>query len=476
MPVFLRLLAVGLLIYVAPVGAQNLEATPQSLPGVWAGQAAWADYDNDGDPDLAVIGEIVGQDGECERIARIYRNDETLLNQDPAQVQLVGVYHGDVAWGDYDSDGDRDLAIAGWDVQGESLRLYLNETGSLGERIFGVDRKQIDAAGASTLQGVRYAAIDWGDYDNDGDLDLLVLGMEINGTSLTRLYANNEGFLEQDQESSEKLISVHNGDSDWGDYDNDGDLDLVISGDNVTTSVGLGPITEFYKNEPTGSFNLDATATVANPVKGGSVAWGDYDADGNADLALAGRDQKWRTVLQVYRNRPTGVLRLDDSFTVGSARRVADQLAWIDYDNDGDLDLAASGASILSDYQAFVFRNVDGQLTGASEETNLAGLVGGAAAWADYDGDGKSDLLLSGVEAGGEGLKTIKHAASLSGGRPGILHGYRTYLFQNDDGQISDAHSISAGLDYVDEQLSLGGQRVKPYTVYNMAWQTTVDN
>jgi tryptophan synthase beta chain len=53
-----------------------------------------------------------------------------------------------------------------------------------------------------------------------------------------------------------------------------------------------------------------------------------------------------------------------------------------------------------------------------------------------------------GVEAGGEGIATGKHAASILGGRPGVLHGNRTYLLQDDDGQILEAHSISAGLDY----------------------------
>ncbi|MBV8097254.1 MAG: tryptophan synthase subunit beta [Acetobacteraceae bacterium] len=57
-------------------------------------------------------------------------------------------------------------------------------------------------------------------------------------------------------------------------------------------------------------------------------------------------------------------------------------------------------------------------------------------------------VRLIGVEAGGHGLETGSHAASLSGGRPGVLHGNRTYLLQNDDGQILEAHSISAGLDY----------------------------
>ncbi|HXC28911.1 MAG TPA: tryptophan synthase subunit beta [Stellaceae bacterium] len=57
-------------------------------------------------------------------------------------------------------------------------------------------------------------------------------------------------------------------------------------------------------------------------------------------------------------------------------------------------------------------------------------------------------VRMIGVEAGGDGIETGKHAASLNGGLPGVLHGNRTYLLQDDDGQIIDAHSISAGLDY----------------------------
>jgi tryptophan synthase beta chain len=58
------------------------------------------------------------------------------------------------------------------------------------------------------------------------------------------------------------------------------------------------------------------------------------------------------------------------------------------------------------------------------------------------------EVKMFGVEAGGHGITTGKHAASLNGGKPGVLHGNRTYLLQNDDGQIQEGDSISAGLDY----------------------------
>ena len=58
------------------------------------------------------------------------------------------------------------------------------------------------------------------------------------------------------------------------------------------------------------------------------------------------------------------------------------------------------------------------------------------------------DVALVGVEAAGEGMSTGRHAASLAGGAPGVLHGNRTYVLQDENGQVIDTHSISAGLDY----------------------------
>ena len=59
-----------------------------------------------------------------------------------------------------------------------------------------------------------------------------------------------------------------------------------------------------------------------------------------------------------------------------------------------------------------------------------------------------ASVRLLGVEAGGDGIDTARHSATLSGGSKGVLHGVRTYVLQNEHGQISDTHSVSAGLDY----------------------------
>src|SRR5260370_5610341 len=60
----------------------------------------------------------------------------------------------------------------------------------------------------------------------------------------------------------------------------------------------------------------------------------------------------------------------------------------------------------------------------------------------------EENIEMYGVEADGHGLDSGRHAASIAGGRPGVVHGNRTYLLMDEDGQINEAHSISAGLDY----------------------------
>jgi len=396
--------------------AQNLQDTQlEQLPGVWAGQAAWGDYDDDGDLDLALIGETL-EDGACERIAQVFRNDDDLLVEDTAQTdRLRGTYFGDVAWADYDDDGDLDLGIVGWDSGGtESLRLYLNEPGTEApDRSLNLDLSQVDEFGTSNFRGVRYASLAWADYDNDGDVDLIVSGMVDNGTSLTQVYRNTDGVLQMDAVNSEAVINVHHGDLAWADYDNDGDLDLALSGENVTFEGGIyGAVTEFYRNDPVGSLGLDSGLDLGidpdtglpSRVKGGSLAWADYDQDGNLDLAVSGRDEGFNAVLNLFRNRPAGNLSPDPNFPLSRSLplRVDGELDWTDYDNDGDLDLAVAGRTILSAYRALVLENRDGAVTGVSVETNVRGLAGGAAAWADYNGDGRVDLLLSGVDESGE--------------------------------------------------------------------------
>jgi tryptophan synthase beta chain len=89
------------------------------------------------------------------------------------------------------------------------------------------------------------------------------------------------------------------------------------------------------------------------------------------------------------------------------------------------------------------------ELAGRQPDAVIACVGGGSNAMGIfYPYITHTKVKLIGVEAAGEGLATGKHAASLCAGRPGVLHGNRTYLLQDANGQITETHSISAGLDY----------------------------
>jgi len=107
---------------------------------------------------------------------------------------------------------------------------------------------------------------------------------------------------------------------------------------------------------------------------------------------------------------------------------------------------------MVRDFQSVIGQEVQEQLLekeGRMPDTLVACIGGGSNAMGLFHpflDDPQVNLV--GVEAGGHGVETDKHAASLNGGKPGVLHGMKSYFLQNEDGQITEAHSISAGLDY----------------------------
>ncbi len=107
---------------------------------------------------------------------------------------------------------------------------------------------------------------------------------------------------------------------------------------------------------------------------------------------------------------------------------------------------------MVRDFQSIIGRECIEQMpamVGRQPDYVIACVGGGSNAMGIFHPYiGHSEVRLVGVEAAGDGIATGRHAASLSAGRPGVLHGNRTYLLQNQDGQIIETHSISAGLDY----------------------------
>jgi len=107
---------------------------------------------------------------------------------------------------------------------------------------------------------------------------------------------------------------------------------------------------------------------------------------------------------------------------------------------------------MVRDFQSIIGRETREQMLAAEgrpPDSLIACIGGGSNAMGLFHPFlDEKEIEIYGVEAAGHGLKSGQHAASIAGGRPGVLHGNRTYLLMNEDGQINEAHSISAGLDY----------------------------
>ncbi len=328
-----------------------------ALTGI-GGSLAWGDYDNDGDLDLAVTGYT-----GTGNIARIYRNSSGAFTDIAAP--LIGM-QGSLAWGDYDNDGDLDLAIAG--ISGSKVsNVYRNDNGTFTD---------IGAA----LDGVSTGSVAWGDYDNDGDLDLALVGYRTGLRYVSKIYRNDKGAF---TDIAAPLTGVE-GTVAWGDYDNDGDLDLAIAGDNNASR-----FSKIYRNDSGAFTNIGA------PLAGvtfGSLAWGDYDSDGDLDLAIAGSSASSPYyVSRIYRNDNGAFVDIGAGLT--GVRYCS--LAWGDYDNDGDLDLALAGDT-GSGYISKIYRNDNGTL--ADIGAPLTGVRFCSLGWGDYDGDGDLDLAISGYD------------------------------------------------------------------------------
>ncbi len=107
--------------------------------------------------------------------------------------------------------------------------------------------------------------------------------------------------------------------------------------------------------------------------------------------------------------------------------------------------------AMVRDFQSVIGKETKEQMMereGRLPDTLIAAIGGGSNAMGLFHPFLDDDVKMIGVEAGGHGVDTDQHAASLNGGKAGVLHGMQTYFLQNDDGQIQEAHSISAGLDY----------------------------
>jgi hypothetical protein len=180
----------------------------------------WADYNNDGWPDLLAFNPATSQ--SC-----LYRNRRDGSFDEFVSSGLESPPANGFAWGDYDNDGWLDVAAAiAWDPSVPNA-LFRNLEGTGFANV---------AAAAGLAASLGSVAAAWGDFDNDGFLDLFLASYQ----GPNALYRNNrDGTFSKIENESIATDSGRNQSADWGDYDNDGFLDLVVAGGDATPEVNL---------------------------------------------------------------------------------------------------------------------------------------------------------------------------------------------------------------------------------------------
>ncbi|MCP4710915.1 MAG: hypothetical protein GY869_20015, partial [Planctomycetes bacterium] len=334
--------------------------------------ACWGDYDNDDDSDLFVA-----------------NNGLNFLYENEGDSTFSRVYDGPVdddglswacSWGDYNNDGFLDLFVANAD---SSNSLYQNINGD------NFDRVEIDGAASDSR------SVSWVDYDNDGDLDLFV----------TNHNGNNFLYENEGQEQNFGFTKIQSGDivetgatftsCAWGDYDNDGDLDLFVTTDfenNLYGNNGNGDFTRVFDN-----------VVVSETAQSRSASWGDYNNDGFLDLFVANygednflyRNNGNGTFIAIT----TGSIVNDSGLSFGSCWGDYDNDGYL------DLFVANEYNQASGDTANFLYRNTGNFTNSDSAFTKIIAGIDAlnktenidsySASWADYNKDGFLDLFVA---------------------------------------------------------------------------------
>ncbi len=376
----------SLLLFISTAFAQSFTNINAGLTGLHWSDVAWGDYDADGDLDVIIAGSNSGNSATT----KIYKNEGNDTFTELTGISIPGTLVGDVAWGDYDNDGDLDILIQGYTDASQITNLYkntdndtfadsgvnlvaltdgsvsfvdYNNDGHLDILNVGFDgavnqayihKNNGDGSFTQTdivLPGAIKSAYEWADYDNDGDMDIFITGLDSSGSLISKLFQNNGD--ETFSETANSFTGAWLGDAAWGDYDSDGFLDILLSG----FAMPNDRLAKLYRNNGDGTFT-EQTETGLTGVSHSSTIWGDYDSDGDLDVFIGGTYEGtgvWIRVTDVFVNNG------NNTFTAANLPFTIDaywgESAWGDYDADGDLDLICCGHDDAGGSNTIIYRN-----------------------------------------------------------------------------------------------------------------------
>lgn len=298
----------------------------------WANFTEFVDFNNDSLVDL-----ITSEDGTVfDEEGQVYINKGDLTFSEVVVDKMPLFWNdGGIATADINHDGKDDVLYCGYIDERAGAYVFLNDGESFTE------------AEGYDLVGLDYSALDVGDYNNDGFVDLIMCGENKDGEYITVLYQNDNGKLVQ---TAQNFEGVADGSVVFGDFDLDGDLDVLLSG--ITDYYTIDPVTVVYENIE-GSFSEKYFN-----IKGicqGQASWVDYDADGDLDIHLYGTEEYDGVCASMFYENKNGDFLYDDDYGFfGTTYSLSN---WADIDADGDPDFVLNGYDANDNIVVYVYTN-----------------------------------------------------------------------------------------------------------------------
>ncbi|MBI9035064.1 MAG: VCBS repeat-containing protein [Bacteroidales bacterium] len=369
-----KFIIISILLFIAPAISigQYFNETDATFYPVMNCSGSWIDMDDDGDLDLLLSGERYASP-KMAKETRLYDNIDRKENFKAIASRLTDLGYSATDVSDYDNDGDLDFIVAGEDVSGNPTTiLYRNNRNNSFTRM------------NIPFIGVKKGSVCFGDYDRDGNPDVAICGEMATGQLITKIYQNQKNNF---RAINAEIIGVKEGALDWGDYDNDGDLDLLICGETNTAKA----TTRIYRNDGRNTFQ-----NISAPLSGVKLAdanWGDFDHDGLLDIVLSGESNDNTIIARVYRNLGNNNF-INKHASIDGLR--SGSVDWGDFDHDGDLDILMTGEGYNNNIKSVIYRN-DREKGFVDIAADLVNVYYSDGKWGDYDNDGDLDLFIAGL-------------------------------------------------------------------------------